>query len=78
MPEGILPRLSDIEILFIRSFYNDVLIVPEYIAKNRISKSQMNKILVQLEQKHLIVIGKPLKLTRLGKQAYNLYNVPDE
>lgn len=78
MPEGILPRLSDIEVLFIRSFYNDVLIVPEYIAKNRISRSQMNKILVQLEQKHLIVIDKPLKLTRLGKQAYNLYNVPDE
>jgi hypothetical protein len=78
MPEGILPRLSDNEILFIRSFHNDVLIVPEYIAKNRISRSQMNKILAQLQQKHLIVIDKPLKLTRLGKQAYNHYDVPDE
>jgi hypothetical protein len=78
MLKGILPRLSDNEILFIRSFHNNVLIVPEYIAKNRISRSQMNKILRQLQQKHLIVIAKPLRLTRLGKQAYKLYNVRDK
>ena len=68
------PKLTNHEKLILLSFVENELFLPEYVCRPHMSSKSMRIALKGLVHHKLIVLSRPLYLTRLGKLVYKELN----